>query len=303
MPRIDLDSDLLRCFVAVADARGFTAAGDLIGLTQSGISVRIRNLEERLGRRLFERTSRSVSLTEDGEVLLSYARRMVDLNDEAIGRLTGAQTQGRLRVGLADYVKPSLMPQLLGRFNRLHPGVTMEMRTGLSMDLLPGYEQGELDVVIAGRGMVFKDGGLLYRDALVWVAAPGFPAAPRPAGPARNPAAALHPPRHQPGGIGSRRHPLALRLCQLVDRRPAGGGAGRARHRHGAEVGGHSRAAHPRRGAGAAAAAGFRDRDLRPRQGADSELPRFRRVHDRGAEEGLAADTNCQRAVLASGSA
>ena len=174
MPRIDLDSDLLRCFVAVADARGFTAAGDLIGLTQSGISVRIRNLEDRLGRRLFDRTSRSVSLTEDGEVLLSYARRMVDLNDEAIGRLTGGQTQGRLRVGLADYVTPRLVPQLLGRFNRLYPGITMEMRTGLSMDLLPGYEQGELDVVIAGRGMVFKDGGLLYRDALVWVAAPGF---------------------------------------------------------------------------------------------------------------------------------
>jgi DNA-binding transcriptional LysR family regulator len=174
MARIDLDSDLLRCFVAVADARGFTAAGDLIGLTQSGISVRIRNLEERLGRRLFDRTSRQVSLTEDGEVLLSYARRMVDLNDEAIGRLTGGQAQGPLRIGLADYVKPQLMPQLLGRFNRLHPGVTMEMRTGLSMDLLPGYEQGELDVVIAGRGMVFKDGGMLYRDALVWVAAPTF---------------------------------------------------------------------------------------------------------------------------------
>ncbi len=174
MTRIDLDSDLLRCFVAVADARGFTAAGELIGLTQSGISVRIRNLEDRLGRRLFDRTSRQVNLTEAGELLLSYARRMVDLNDEAIGRLTGGQTQGPLRIGLADYVKPSLMPQLLGRFNRLHPGVTMEMRTGLSMDLLPGYEQGELDVVIAGRGMVFKDGGLLYRDALVWVSAPNF---------------------------------------------------------------------------------------------------------------------------------
>src|SRR5687767_4164806 len=174
MPRIDLDSDLLRCFVAVADARGFTAAGEMIGLTQSGISVRIRNLEDRLGRRLFDRTSRQVNLTEDGEVLLSYARRMVDLNDEAIGRLTGGQTQGRLRVGLADYVTPRLVPQLLGRFNRLYPGITMEMRTGLSMDLLPGYEQGELDVVIAGRGMVFKDGGLLYRDALVWAAAPGF---------------------------------------------------------------------------------------------------------------------------------
>lgn len=174
MARIDLDSDLLRCFVAVADTRGFTAAGELIGLTQSGISVRIRNLEERLGRRLLERTSRSVSLTEAGELFLGYARRMIDLNDEAVGRLAGGLTEGRLRLGLADYVTPRLVPHLLGRFNRLHPRVTMEMRTGLSMDLLPGYERGELDVVVAGRGMVFKDGGLLYRDPLVWVAAPGF---------------------------------------------------------------------------------------------------------------------------------
>jgi DNA-binding transcriptional LysR family regulator len=174
MPRIDLDFDLLRCFVAVADTGGFTAAGERIGLTQSGISVRIRKLEERLGRRLLARTSRSVTPTEEGELFLSYARRMVDLNDEAVGRLVGGSPQGRLRLGMADYVIPHLLPNLLGRFNRLYPGVKMEMRTGLSMDLLPGFERGELDLVIAGRGMVFKDGGLLYRDSLIWVAAPGF---------------------------------------------------------------------------------------------------------------------------------
>ena len=174
MTRIDLDCDLLRCFLAVAETRGFTAAGERIGLTQSGISVRIRRLEERLGRRLLERNTRQVALTEGGELFLSYARRMVDLNDEAVGRLRGGLAEGRLRIGIADYVVPHLLPKILGRFNRLYPGVKMEMRTGLSMDLLPGFEQGELDMVIAGRGMVFRDGGLLYRDALVWVAAPDF---------------------------------------------------------------------------------------------------------------------------------
>mgnify|MGYP000932417685 CR=1 FL=1 len=94
MTRIDLDCDLLRCFLAVAETRGFTAAGERIGLTQSGISVRIRRLEERLGRRLLERNTRQVALTEGGELFLSYARRMVDLNDEAVGRLRG---------GLADF--------------------------------------------------------------------------------------------------------------------------------------------------------------------------------------------------------
>jgi DNA-binding transcriptional LysR family regulator len=174
MQRIDLDFDLLRCFVAVAETGGFTAAGERIGLTQSGISVRIRRLEERLGRRLLDRTSRSVAPTEEGELFLSYARRMIDLNDEAVGRLTSGLTEGRLRLGMADYVIPRLLPSLLGRFNRLHPAIKMEMRTGLSMDLLPAFQAGELDVVIAGRGMVFKDGGLLYRDPLIWVAAPGF---------------------------------------------------------------------------------------------------------------------------------
>src|SRR5262245_26466959 len=103
MPRIDLDFDLLRCFLAVAEAGGFTAAGERIGLTQSGISVRIRRLEERLGRRLLERNTRHVSLTEGGELFLSYARRMVDLNDEAVGRLRGGLAEGRLRLGIADY--------------------------------------------------------------------------------------------------------------------------------------------------------------------------------------------------------
>lgn len=174
MPRIDLDFDLLRSFLAVAETGGFTAAGERIGLTQSGISVRVRRLEERLGRRLLERSTRHVGLTESGELFLSYARRMVDLNDEAVGRLRGGLTEGRLRLGIADYVVPHQLPKLLGRFNRLYPGVKMEMRTGLSMDLLPGFEQGELDVVIASRGMAFRDGGLLYRDALVWVAAADF---------------------------------------------------------------------------------------------------------------------------------
>jgi len=174
MARIDLDSDLLRCFVAVADTRGFTAAGELIGLTQSGISVRIRNLEERLGRRLLDRTSRSVTLTEAGELFLGYARRMIDLNDEAVGRIRGTSAEGRLRLGIADYAIPRLLPNALGRFARLQPGVKMELRTGLSTDLKPAFEHGELDVVVAGRSLAFEGGRLLYRDPLRWIAAPGF---------------------------------------------------------------------------------------------------------------------------------
>lgn len=174
MPGIDLDSDLLRCFVAVADTRGFTTAGELIGLSQSGISVRIRNLEARLGRRLLDRNSRSVELTEDGELFLGYARRIIDLNDEAVGRLRASSAEGRLRLGIADYAIQRFLPSVLGRFARLQPGVKMELRTGLSADLRPAYDRGELDVAVVARGQVFTGGQLLYRDQIMWVAAPGF---------------------------------------------------------------------------------------------------------------------------------
>lgn len=174
MPRVELDSNLLRCFVAVADTRGFTAAGELIGLSQSGISVRIRNLETRLGRRLLDRNSRSVQLTEDGELFLGYARRIIDLNDEAVGRLRAGSAEGRLRLGIADYAIARLLPNALGRFARLQPGVKMELRTGLSADLRPAYDRGELDVAIVARGQIFTGGQLLYRDQIMWVAAPGF---------------------------------------------------------------------------------------------------------------------------------
>src|SRR5262249_31224538 len=127
-----------------------------------------------LGRRLLDRTSRSVALTEAGELLLGYARRMIDLNDEAVGRIHGTAAEGRVRLGIADYALPRLLPTLLGRFARLQPGIKMELRTGLSADLRPAYDHGELDLAIVARGQVFKGGELLYRDQIIWVAAPGF---------------------------------------------------------------------------------------------------------------------------------
>ena len=73
----DLDIDLLRCFVAVADAKGFTAAGKVLGRTQSAVTIKIQRLEELVDRQLLKRTSRSLSLTGEGELLLGYARRIL----------------------------------------------------------------------------------------------------------------------------------------------------------------------------------------------------------------------------------
>lgn len=200
MHRIDLDTDLLRCFVAVADLGGFTAAGTAVGRTQSAVSLKIKKLETQLGAQLFQRTSRSLALTPDGELLLGYARRLLDLNDETVQRLTGPEARGTLKLGIADYFVPLHLPDLLARFSRLHPRLHLEIHTGLGLDLIPRFERAELDLVVAGREPHLGGGEVILREPLVWAAGAAF----RPEGEAPLPLAALpHPCSHRSAGIAA----------------------------------------------------------------------------------------------------
>lgn len=171
---ISIDTDLLRCFVAIAETGGFTAAGDRLGLTQSGVSVRMRRLEDRLQVQLLARTSRSVALTADGELLLGYARRMLDLNDEVVRRFTLPAATGHLHAGVADYVVPNRLQGLLARFRKHYPRVSLEITVGLGMDLVPRLEKGDLDVVVAAATETSVPSRPLYREPLVWCAPDGW---------------------------------------------------------------------------------------------------------------------------------
>ena len=100
----DLDLDLLRGFVTVAERGGFTAAGTALGLTQSAISLKVKRLEDILGKRVLERGARGVALTREGETLLAYARRMLALNDEAVRRTKDLAAGGVLLTAVAAFV-------------------------------------------------------------------------------------------------------------------------------------------------------------------------------------------------------
>ncbi|HYC04206.1 MAG TPA: LysR substrate-binding domain-containing protein [Azospirillaceae bacterium] len=172
MPPLDLDA--LRAFAAIADAGGFTAAADRLGLTQSAVSVRIRRLEEGLGKRLFERTSRSTALTRDGELLLAYARRLLDLSDETVRRLTEPVAEGELRLGVGEYVAPQQLPRLLSRLARAYPHVHLEVTVASGAELKAGLEAGALDLVIGMRNAGGTDGRVIRREPLVWAAGPDW---------------------------------------------------------------------------------------------------------------------------------
>jgi DNA-binding transcriptional LysR family regulator len=169
----NLELDLLRSFAAVADTGSFTAAADLVARTQSAVSMQIKRLEEILGRRVFERSSRALALTTDGEVLLDYARRMLELNDESLRRIARPPVTGRARLGVTEYFVPNEVPRILARFAAAHPGVQLEVRMGLSRDLRVELDAGRLDAAIV-RLDVAKGAEPIWQEAQHWVAAEGW---------------------------------------------------------------------------------------------------------------------------------
>jgi len=173
----DLDLDLLRCFVAVAERGGFTAAGQALGLTQSAVSLKVRRLEEIAQRRVFDRTSRSVALTRDGETLLAYARRILALNDEAVRRMVAPPVSGRLRLGVADHFVPQQLAPVLARFARIYPELRLEVEVGRSHELRAAMTKGALDLVLGKRRDGETEGRPIWTETIIWVGACDWQAA------------------------------------------------------------------------------------------------------------------------------
>ena len=167
-----LELDLLRTFAAVADTESFTAAAERVARTQSAVSMQIKRLEELLGRRVFERTSRSIELTDDGRILIDYARRMLSLHDESLRRLANPDVAGRARLGITEYFLPAELPRLLSAFAAAHPRVQLDVRMGLSRDLRAELRAGRLDAAIVRLDKPQPgDPEPIWREPQVWTAA------------------------------------------------------------------------------------------------------------------------------------
>src|ERR1700704_4137929 len=169
-----LDFELLRSFVAVAECGGFHRAAERLNLTQSTVSQQIKRLELETKRPLFRRTTRSVALTDDGEMLLGDARRLLQLEEAARYRLAAPQLSGTVRLGVVEEVAGGSLPSALRRFATLHSGVKLEVQIGVSAELIEQLNAGRLDVVFAKRPLGTSKGRLVWREPLVWAAADAF---------------------------------------------------------------------------------------------------------------------------------
>ena len=168
----NLDVTTLRSFVAVAQSGGVTRAAGFLNLTQSAVSMQLKRLEELLGVDLLDRAGRSIALTPAGEQFLAYAKRMVELNDEAFSRLTDQQYEGEIVLGVpADIVYP-VIPYVLKRFNAEFPRMKVQLVASNTRALKAQFARGEVDLILATEQGPGEGGETLATIPLRWVGAP-----------------------------------------------------------------------------------------------------------------------------------
>ncbi|MFJ2715639.1 LysR substrate-binding domain-containing protein [Streptomyces sp. NPDC087437] len=165
------DPAQLRTFLTVAQTLSFTGAARRLGLRQSTVSQHVRRLEDATGRLLFTRDTHSVELTEDGEAMLGFARRILQVHEQATAFFTGARVRGRLRFGASEDFVLTRLPEILEGFRYEHPEVDLELTVELSGTLHEQLAAGKLDLVLAKRRPEDPHGEPVWRDRLVWIGA------------------------------------------------------------------------------------------------------------------------------------
>jgi len=170
-----LDLDLLRAFATVAETGSFSRAAERLLRTQSTISLQIKRLEDGIGQRLLDRTTKSVKLTARGETLLGYARQMLALGDEMVAKVAEPHLAGLVRLGTPEDFATSHLPGVLARFAQAYQEVVLEVTCDLTLNTLnlqEGFHKNELDIVLLKREAgSTRQGMRVWREPLVWAGA------------------------------------------------------------------------------------------------------------------------------------
>lgn len=164
-----LDIDQLRTFVAIADTGSFTRAAEIVHKTQSAVSMQMKRLEERIGKPLFERDGRASRLTEDGDRLLDYGRRIVKLNAECLASFAEAELTGRVRLGVPDDYADRYLPEILAGFSRSNPRAEVTVICEPSPNLVERIQSGDLDLAIVTHGERRGPSEIVRTEQLLWV--------------------------------------------------------------------------------------------------------------------------------------
>ena len=164
-----IDVDQLRTFIAIAETGSFTKAAEVVNKTQSAVSMQMKRLEERLLRSIFARDGRASKLTEDGQRLLDYARRIVKLNMETIAAFSDAELSGRVRLGVPDDYADRYLHEIMARVCRASPRVERRVVGLRSVGVLECIDANEIDLAIITNCESKRASETFRRERLLWV--------------------------------------------------------------------------------------------------------------------------------------
>ncbi len=166
------DLDVLRTFVVGVELGSFALASKRLGRSRSALSAQLRRLEEQAGAPVFRKSGRGLALTSVGETLLAYARRLLELDDEAAIAVRGVEVEGWVRLGTQEDLGTGLLPDVLRRFARAHPKVRIEARVARNAELLERVKSGSLDLALVwGDASAAPNGERLAQLPMCWIGA------------------------------------------------------------------------------------------------------------------------------------
>lgn len=165
-----IDPELLRTFVTIAETGSFQRAASRVHRTQSAVSMQINRLEAMVGHSLFVRERPAVSLTAKGRELLGYAQRILALQDEAWAAVSGAPPVGSVRFGIPDDYAAGILPQILEQFAAHHPQIEVVVRCETTPRLIELVDAGKVDLALVSRIPGGRSGQFVKRERLVWAA-------------------------------------------------------------------------------------------------------------------------------------
>ncbi|RUL80145.1 LysR family transcriptional regulator [Dyella choica] len=166
-----LDLDAVKAFVFIADLQSFTRAAEVLDTTQSALSLKLRRLEEQLGRRLLERTPRQVRLSAEGAVFLDAARSLMGAHERAVASFEAERR--RLTIGISQMIVGSELPALLRRMNEHDPHLLIEMRVAGSREVMQAYEEGALDAALVVQADNRRNQGeTIFTESFAWIGVP-----------------------------------------------------------------------------------------------------------------------------------
>lgn len=165
-----LDPLTLQAFVAIAETGSFTKASQKVGRTQSAISQQVSKLEKSIDKTLFIRGSK-VTLTPEGEIFLTFAKKVLELHQGLLDRFNEPQLHGEVRFGLPEDFASAYLTDVLVEYSRIHPRIMLNVECGLTMNLYQKFRQGEFDLVLVKMNQPeeLANGRFMWSEDLVWV--------------------------------------------------------------------------------------------------------------------------------------